>query len=297
MTEVDLPPVALAAQGRPAPSLVVIAGDECKGRVFRLESGELLLGRASDAHIRLEGTGISRHHARLHCYPDGTVELEDLGSRNGTWVRGKRVLHCQLRDGDKVQVGQSTLLKLAYQDPLELAFQEALYASATRDGLTGALNKKSFGEALQREFSFSMRHGGPLSLALVDVDHFKRINDAHGHLAGDAVLARLGEALRALTRAEDVFARVGGEEFAFLLRDCRHEDALAIAERVCHLVQDTAFVVGGARLSVSVSVGVATLLPTLSSPEALVAAADHALYEAKARGRNRVVSAEHSAAA
>jgi two-component system, cell cycle response regulator len=291
VTEVILEPVPLALPGRPTASLVVLAGEEGAGRVFRLEEGAHVVGRASDAEVRLEGPGISRHHARLVCHGDGTVELEDLGSRNGTWVRGERVARCRLRDGDKVQVGMSTLLKLSFQDTLELAFQETLYTSATRDGLTGAFNQKYFREALQREFSYCARHAVPLSLVMVDVDHFKRINDTHGHLAGDGVLARLGGLFRELTRSEDVLARVGGEEFAFLLRDCRHAPAFAFAERVCRLVHDTPFGTCGTRLSVSVSLGVATLGPTHATPEALVACADHALYEAKARGRNQVASA------
>lgn len=297
ITEVDLQPVPLELPPQTLASLVVLAGEECAGRVYRLEGGTYTVGRALDSDIRLEGAGISRQHARLHCRADGAVELEDLGSRNGTWVCGQRVERVRLADGDKVQLGLSTVLKLSYADRLELAFQEALYASATRDGLTGAFNRKYFHEALQREFSFCQRHDVPLSVVMVDVDHFKRVNDGHGHLAGDAVLARLGEVLRELARREDVLGRVGGEEFAFLLRDCSHAMALAFAERVCRTVREALFLVGGTRLPISVSLGVATREASHVLPEVLLAAADHALYVAKAHGRNQVVSAEQSVAA
>jgi two-component system cell cycle response regulator len=273
--------------------LVVLASEESTGKMFRLEPGEHIIGRAPDATIRLEGPGISRHHARLVCLPDGTVDLEDLGSKNGTFVQGEPLEGPRkLRDGDKLQIGNATILKLSYQDSLDQAFQETLYESATRDGLTGAFNKKYFGDAIQRELSFCVRHQSPLSLVMVDVDFFKRLNDTHGHLAGDQVLSQLGLLMGQMIRAEDVLARVGGEEFAFLLRECNHPNALNFAERVRAMVEATPFTFGEQQVQVTVSVGVATLGRSHPTPELLLEAADRALYRAKEQGRNRVASAE-----
>jgi diguanylate cyclase (GGDEF)-like protein len=299
ITEVNLVPVAVEVPQRTQASLVVLAGDESPGRIFRLEGGaRYTVGRSSEADVRLDGLGISRLHARVHCLEGGAVEVEDLGSRNGTWVGGERVRRRRLADGERVQVGPSTVLKLTYQDPLELAFHESLYASATRDALTGCFNQRYFHEALSRELAFSSRRGQPLSVVLLDVDLFKQVNDAHGHPVGDEVLAGLGALLREVARQEDVVARVGGEEFALLVRDCAPPFALALAERVCRRVRETPVQTRcGRTLRVSVSVGVASHEPGHAAPDALLAAADRALYAAKARGRDQVASAPRAAVA
>jgi diguanylate cyclase (GGDEF)-like protein len=297
-TQTDLEAVPLKLPDWQTAYLIVLASEDATGKMFRLDPGERVIGRASEAHIRLEGPGISRRHALIVAQEDGSVDLHDLGSKNGTYVHGERVAWRRLRDGDKLQIGNTTILKLSYQDPLDLAFQSTLYASATRDALTGAYNKRFFGEALEREYSFCARYGVPLSVVMLDVDHFKLINDTHGHLAGDAVLRTLGELLGDVARADDVVARVGGEEFAFLLREQTHAQALTFAERLCRRVGSTGFAFDGKPLPVTVSVGVATLDGTRHrTPTALLGAADQALYAAKAAGRNRVMGASAIVAA
>lgn len=293
-TQTDLEAVPLKFPDWPTAYLIVLASEDSTGKMFRLDPGERVIGRASESHIRLEGPGISRRHALIVCHEDGSVDLHDLGSKNGTYVQGERVSWRRLRDGDKLQIGNTTILKLSYQDPLDLAFQATLYDSATRDGLTGAYNKRYFSEAIQREYGFCVRYGVPLSLLLLDVDHFKRLNDTHGHLAGDAVLRKLGELMLETVRADDVVARVGGEEFALLLREQTHAQALMLAERLCRRVCTTDFEYEGKSLPVTVSVGVSTLEPRHRDPTALIGAADQALYAAKAAGRNRVMGASHA---
>ena len=285
------PPVEIPAVS--TAYLIVLASQDSTGKMFRLDPGERLIGRAQEAFVRLDGAGISRHHAKLVIGDDGLVQLEDLGSKNGTYVQGERVQGpLKLKDGDKLQIGNATILKLSYQDPLDLAFQETLYTSATRDGMTGAFNKRFFDEAIQKEFSFCARHDVPLSLVMLDVDCFKGINDTWGHLAGDLVLTRLAELVGGSVRNEDVFARIGGEEFAFILRDCPHGNALVLAERMRVSVERMVLDYQGQRIPVTVSAGVATLEGhNHADPELLLSAADAALYRAKREGRNRIVSA------
>ncbi|MCI0671054.1 MAG: GGDEF domain-containing protein [Myxococcaceae bacterium] len=290
-TQTDLEAVPLEFPDWTTAYLIVLASEDSTGKMFRLDPGERVIGRATEAHIRLDGPGISRKHARIVCHDDGSVDLHDLGSKNGTFVQGERVAWRRLRDGDKLQIGNTTILKLSYQDPLDLAFQATLYDSATRDGLTGAYNKRFFTESIERELGFCQRYGVPLSLVLMDVDHFKQINDGHGHLAGDAVLRRLGELMSEQVRPDAILARVGGDEFAFLLREHTHPQALAFAEQLCQRVGDEEFRYESQRLKVTVSVGVATLGAEDTEPSALVGAADQALYAAKTAGRNRVRSA------
>jgi diguanylate cyclase (GGDEF)-like protein len=275
----------------PRPWLVVVSGIGSIGKTYRLQQ-RLILGRSSQCDVHIDEEGVSRRHAQLELAPDGTVQIADLGSRNGTFVEGESVKRRTLNDGDKIQIGSTTILKFSYQDQLDEALQRNLYESATRDPLTRAANKRSFTEALSREFAFSRRHGRPLAAIAFDLDHFKRINDTHGHAAGDHVLARVADVVSSAIRAEDLFARIGGEEFAVLLRDTPLEGALQCAERIRQAIERTTFASAGATIPVTISVGVATLGPAHAKPAELLDAADRALYEAKHTGRNRVCGAD-----
>lgn len=161
-----------------------------------------------------------------------------------------------------------------------LADVERLAAS---DPLTGLPNRRMFELSLGREVARARRSGKPLALCMLDVDHFKAVNDTHGHPVGDQVLRELADALRRAVRDEDVVARYGGEEFAVLLPDAGADDAAVIAERL----RAAAGEVGA--VPVSASVGLASLVTVADGAE-LVAAADRALYQAKAKGRDRIVT-------
>ena len=134
-------------------------------------------------------------------------------------------------------VGSTSILKSTYHDHLDEVFQRQMYESALRDGLTKVFNKKYFTDYLEKEFAFAVRHGGPLALIFLDIDHFKKINDSHGHPAGDFVLAELSQMMTELLRTEDVLARFGGEEFTILCRGSDLQGALIVAERLRASVQ------------------------------------------------------------
>jgi two-component system, cell cycle response regulator len=158
---------------------------------------------------------------------------------------------------------------------------------ATRDSLTGLANRRLFDESVQREAARSARLGAPLSLLVLDVDHFKQVNDTYGHQTGDDVLREVADALVANTKGFDVAARYGGDEFVVLLPGCQHDDALAVAQRARDAI---ARQVGGA--PVTISAGVATMPDNANDAERLLAAADAALYDAKRTGRDRVVGSK-----
>ena len=276
---------------RQRPWLVIVSGSDSIGKMHPVEH-RVVLGRSPQCHVKIEESGVSRQHAALERAADGTVQIVDLGSRNGTFVNGEPVSRARLQDGDKIQIGDTTTLRLSYQDALDEALQRHLYESATRDPLTRTINKRGFEEALAKEVAFARRHRRALSVVVLDVDHFKRVNDTYGHPAGDYVLRRLAEVLETTIRCEDVLARIGGEEFGVLLRDIVQESALACAERTRANVERSVFEIGGVRIPVTVSIGVGTLLIDVhANGAALVASADRALYEAKRAGRNRVVAA------
>jgi diguanylate cyclase (GGDEF)-like protein len=161
--------------------------------------------------------------------------------------------------------------------------------AADHDHLTGARSRRAFFDLAARERARALRAGSPLSLLLFDVDHFKRINDTHGHATGDRVLADIVERAGAAVRNIDVVARLGGEEFAVLLPDIAEDTALLVAERLRHAL-DRSFDGGAGDVGYTVSIGVATLGPD-ESIEGVLSRADAALYVAKAGGRNAVVVA------
>ncbi|MEO8548528.1 MAG: GGDEF domain-containing protein [Kofleriaceae bacterium] len=268
--------------------LTILTGT-ASGQLFKVSKGHLTIGRSPHVELRLDDDGISRNHARIRSETN-RAWIEDMESRNGTFVNGERIAgSVELRDGDKVQVGRGTVLRFGFQDALDESFHESLLSSALRDGLTKLFNKRYLMDRLDSELKFALRHETSLSLLLLDIDHFKKVNDTHGHLAGDAVLANLAQVLGRAVRNEDVVARFGGEEFAIILRAIGIEPAIQMAERLRKLVESSVAQCGAGALKATVSIGVAGLPSSaVKTPEQLVDAADRALYQAKADGRNCV---------
>jgi two-component system cell cycle response regulator len=268
--------------------LTILTGS-MSGQLFKVKKGALMIGRSPHVELRLEDDGISRNHARIRS-ETGRAWVEDMGSRNGTFVNGERItVVVELKDGDKIQVGRGTVLRFGFQDALDESFHENLLSSALRDGLTKLFNKRYLMDRLDSELKFAQRHETQVSLLLLDIDHFKKVNDTHGHLAGDAVLANLAQVLARAVRNEDVVARFGGEEFAIILRAIGIDSAAHMGERMRKLVEATQAPFNALQLKITVSAGVACYPTTpAKTPEELVEAADKALYQAKNDGRNRV---------
>jgi diguanylate cyclase (GGDEF)-like protein len=270
--------------------LVVVHAPERRllGARLPLSRGEVTLGRDPACDLVLDAEDVSRQHARVCAEGPGHV-LEDLDSTNGTFVGCARVKRHPLAPGELVRLG-SVVLKVLAGDDLEARWHAETARLAREDPLTGLAHKGTFAEALAREVARARRNGQPLSLALLDLDRFKEVNDRFGHLAGDHVLRALAAVVRPLVRGDQLLARIGGEELALLLPEVPVEKALIFAEKIRGLVAAHAFAHGGAEIPVTVSVGVAALDPSDETPEALLARADERLYEAKRAGRNRVCS-------
>jgi diguanylate cyclase (GGDEF)-like protein len=267
--------------------VILLTGNDV-GRIFRLEEGEHTIGRSHRADIRLDDDSISRIHCKL-CLRAREVDIEDTGSSNGTYVNGERVTVQRLADGDKIRVGETTILKFSFQDRLEENFQRHMYNAALRDALTKSFNRRYFLDQLDKELNYAKRHQTELSLIMIDIDHFKNVNDTYGHVAGDEVLVQLASLAQSMLRTEDVFARYGGEEFAIIARGITLDHGGMLAERLRGAVEAATFTAGGRTLKVTLSLGVAAVHPGVTTPEELIAAADAALYAAKTAGRNRVL--------
>jgi diguanylate cyclase (GGDEF)-like protein len=170
--------------------------------------------------------------------------------------------------------------------------ERRLHDAARTDPLTGVANRRRFLEVFTREFERARRYGTPLACVILDLDHFKQINDRYGHIVGDRVLVAAAHAFKGSLRAPDTIARWGGEEFVVLLPQTDLTGAESLAERCRRSLEDVLVTAaGGERVSVTVSVGVAGYpAPAFDSPDALLKSADDALYRAKSAGRNRVVT-------
>jgi diguanylate cyclase (GGDEF)-like protein len=267
--------------------VVVLYGPEL-GRRATIGRGAFQIGRSSKNELPIDQESVSRHHARISATAKGFA-IEDLGSTNGTYVNHEKLgrERRMLKDGDQIRVGRS-ILKFMSGTNVEANYHEEIYRLMTVDALTQVYNKRYFGEALEREFNRAHRYKRELSLVLIDIDFFKAINDKYGHLGGDSVLRQLASEVKPRLREQDIFARVGGEEFAMLLPEIAAEGAAATAEKVRRIIEAAEFRFEAAILKITVSAGVTSLDPRGRDPNSLYERADSALYEAKAKGRNRV---------
>lgn len=267
---------------------VIFLSGPLMGKMHLLEEGTITLGRVAEVDIPINDLGISRKHCAIDFYK-GHAVLRDLGSTNGTFLNGQRISQADLREGDKIQISSSTILKFDQQDKIENIFHKELYKMAVIDALTGAYNKRYFEERVQEEFSYCFRNKVPLSLVMFDIDHFKNINDTYGHPTGDFVLSRIAALSKTIIRNEDILARYGGEEFIIILKATEAEGALALSERLRRLIEETEFEFEGRKIHVTISVGVTSLMgQNFANWETMLGLADTLLYKSKNAGRNRV---------
>jgi diguanylate cyclase (GGDEF)-like protein len=288
--------------GERHPALVFLRG-ELLAAPIPLEREEVTLGRALEADVRVNDARASRMHARIrverdHSTGETRYRITDLGSTNGTLVNGQPVGDAFLNDGDKLTIGEH-ILRFDLLDDIDREYQRQIHRLLMHDELTGLLTSKSFFLELRRESSRSEAEGRPFCVLMMDLDHFKSVNDRHGHLVGSQTLEEIGALITQALRAGDVAARFGGEEFAAFLLNADCAQGLVAAERVRAAIEQHAFSAvrrgaasptTGETLRLTISIGVAAYPDDARDPIELVELADTALYRAKNTGRNRVVA-------
>jgi two-component system cell cycle response regulator len=278
--------------------LTVTSGPEA-GRLIPVARGAMItFGRSPDCTISFDEASLSREHARV-MWVGSEYVVRDDGSRNGTFVNDQRIDRAtKLNDGDVLQLGMSTKLRFALMDEKEEEAVRRVYEAAIRDGLTGLFNRKHLEERLHAELAFAIRQNSVpsanfagLAVIIMDVDYFKKVNDGHGHLAGDAVLKAVAGLVSSRVRPEDLVARYGGEEFVVLCRATSSQQAVLLAERLRQEIEAHPVVFHDKRIAITVSAGVAALGDAGVKPEreSLLGTADGRLYRAKEQGRNRVI--------
>lgn len=270
------------------PTLLVLAGPVLGARLA-LSGAPTVFGRSPECDVTLPDEGISSRHFEIRLGPDGRFVVRDLGSTNGTLINGERISgERRLEPGDRLLVGHTPMRFLLYT-PAEDDLLDEMEARALQDPLTGLFNRRYFEQRLVQELQFANRHAAMLALAILDIDHFKAVNDGWGHPVGDRLLLEVGSYLRGCVRAEDVVARHGGEEFSILMRETDEAGARATAERLRAGIEAFPFAQSGNRIPITVSIGVAVVRGRKGLLAAqLVEAADVQLYRAKHEGRNRV---------
>jgi len=268
------------------PYLIILSGAQ-EGRTMRLDKSPIVLGRSPRCHFIVDEDGISRQHAEFVADGEGGVAVRDSGSTHGTFVNGVRVSDraVGLRDGDRVQVGSSVLLKYSTEDDLEEQFQVQQYRAAVGDGLTGLYNRKYLLDRLEQEAPFHLRHQRPLVLGLVAVQEFEAIVERMGVSTGDGLLRTLAAMLRPNVRVEDVLAVVDRAVFGVLLRETSLDEAKLSMNRLSNFIDEQIFTLAGEDRRVKLFWNATQLDPEQhSTGRDLLIAADRALYEAMKAG-------------
>ena len=276
-------------------SLTVLAGPDA-GKVSHLGENAFIIGRDPTCQLQLKDESISRYHARITKNQHNKLTIEDLDSTNGTFIDGERIEKQDLEEGDKILLGQDTLIKYQKQDSIDKSYYDELYYSSTRDGLTGLYNRRFCLEKIGTDLSYSRRHILPVSLMIFDIDLFKNVNDTYGHPTGDTVLTTIAQLTAETCRTEDILGRYGGEEFIIFAMGTDNLGAQIFAERIRDKIEHKQIMAidGSRRLfNTTVSIGIATTRAKVCYTfEKLMTEADANLYKAKETGRNRVVASE-----
>jgi len=277
------------------PALVFLSGDLIAVPI-PLEREQVVLGREIGTDVRLNDSKVSRRHALILTTQDqGTGKpvytLKDCDSRNGTFVNGERIREEVLHHGDKIGIGDQ-LLRFDLLDEIDREYQRMIHRLISHDDLTGLLSGRSFFSELRREAERAKIEKRSFCVLMMDIDHFKNVNDTFGHLTGSKTLEEIGDTIINCLRSGDAAARFGGEEFAAFLLDAEIGQAFVAAERIRQEIEAREFSIvrqGQAREThhVTVSIGIASFPDDSSDPIELVEMADSALYRAKREGRNK----------
>lgn len=278
------------------PALVFLTGDLLAVPI-PLEREEVILGRALEADVRINDPKVSRKHARINTIRDpkkknNSYTLTDLSSRNGTLLNGGKIKTETLQTGDKITIGEH-ILRFEFLDEIDREYHRQIHRLLSHDDLTGLLSSRSFFSELRRESARARAENRSFCVLMMDVDHFKNVNDTYGHLTGSKTLEEIGYCIMQNLRSGDVASRFGGEEFAAFLLDATLAQAHVAAERIRTEIERTKFSVirqgkPSERHNITISIGIASFPDDSSDVIELVEMADSALYRAKREGRNRI---------
>jgi diguanylate cyclase (GGDEF)-like protein len=267
-----------------APYLVIIYPREQFKR-FQLRFEPQIIGRSDTCEIQIDDDLVSRQHCAVR-YVQNKVLIEDLGSTNGSFIDGQQIFTSVLNADSRLQIGK-VIFKVEFKDSSEIRYDNELYDAATTDALTRVSNRHAFMERTTTEIFLARRENRYLHLLMLDVDFFKKVNDTHGHQAGDFILKEVARLLKETKRGEDLLGRFGGEEFIMLFREVKPEQAQVFADRLRLKIANHKFLFNDTHIPITVSMGLCSEQgENIKDVDSLIARADAALYRSKEDGRN-----------
>lgn len=264
--------------------LVVIHG-ECLGLCVELVDKPVTIGRIRDCEMLIDHGSVSRTHCMVWT-EDGQFRIRDLGSTNKTLVNGHVVEDGELKDGDTIAIGE-IVLKFLMRESLEDRYHQAMVEMASVDALTQLPNRRTWRDGLERSMIQALA-GIPLSLVFIDLDHFKRVNDELGHLAGDDVLKAVAAVIQQSLGPGWLAGRLGGEEFAVVMPGTALMAAVDYAQALRLAIEALSVELSAGSCSVTTSIGVVQWQRLFTASADFMRAADIELFRAKSEGRNRV---------
>lgn len=274
----------------------LILGGLDVGSIIHIDKSAMVIGRAEDCDLVLRDYNVSRRHVEVRRKGASHVLIKDLGSTNGTFLDGESIHEATLSEGEKVLLGRQTVLKFVLLDELEEAYQKQLFESSTKDALTGIFNRKYLKQKIVTDISLANRYSIPLSLLMLDIDHFKQFNDSYGHATGDRVLTQVARVIAESLRTNDLVARYGGEEFVVLAPGVDLEGGKVLGERIREVIESLSLTSADDSVSdlrITISIGSASVAGSVDvDEEKLMSEADKNLYKAKERGRNTVIASQ-----
>jgi len=277
------------ASDRPAMPCIVHISDTLTDTVYWLSADkELKIGRAPENDVCIRDQSISKHHARVVLTPAGAVFVEDLGSTNGTYVNGEKVVRHALWDGDKIHLGPRHVLKFCYQVNTAPVAAGSGEADATRDALTGVYARQYLLMRIEKDFIRAKMRHQDLALLMFDVDSFDEIKETHGPDAGDMVLREVAKVVISVLRREDIFARYDNHTFVVLLRNLTEAAVVVLAQRIGRVVKYHPFLHKGKNIRVTVSLGIGTITRNMKNAMDLISEVQAYLEKARRAGRDTI---------
>ena len=273
-------------------SVTIISGPSTGTTWMLKPNTKVLLGRSREADVTIADLGISRAHCSIYAVGE-RVYIEDLNSSNGTYLNGEKVLQTiQINNGDQVSLGNETVLKFSYANLLDKEYQDLVKQQLSKDALTNVYNRKALAHYLTNGFVKAKQYHKPISLIMIDVDHFKTINDTYGHQFGDEVLNAVADALVHTVHSFDYVCRYGGDEFSVVCPDSDIDGAHQLAEQIRQNIAAIDLPIKDKRVHITASIGVASFPDNMvESVTEFIAIADQAMYTSKRSGRNQTTVA------
>ena len=276
------------------PVLVVINGNILDvGKTLLIEEkAKLIIGRDIDSDFPVNDRLVSRKHFEVNSLKkekdNYSLLIKDLESTNGTFIKGRQIAEERIRLGETIEVGSETIFLFRTDTMTNIKEQNLVLSMVSKDSLTGVYNRRAFDQLIEHMRDKYAHTDNSFVLLLIDLDHFKIVNDTFGHPVGDRVLKTIASLIHSEIRAEDILARLGGDEFAILLPKSGIGNAAETANRLLKMAQELRFE-DKTPLNISFSIGISANFGGKIGTSELYKQADKALYQAKQKGRNTYV--------